>query len=124
MGKLKQILELSLAESRNWSSLGRGNSDLISALSDYRQQLWFTFVIVTAWTAFAVAVSTYLIALHRQGMSLRLLSAALGIVAACGIEVCRRIWSEWSRTQLLSLLVTDAPESVVQTVVQRLVDKL
>jgi hypothetical protein len=123
MAKLKEILQLNFAEARNMG--GMSPTALQEQLTAYRQRLFWTFFLVLVVVILLVGFGAYLIAVHQDAPgTLRLYSSALGLTAGGGIEIARRMWSEWSRAGLVALLVQDAPEAMVHSVLEKLVSKL
>ena len=123
MAHLKEILESQLAESAN---LGAFSSDhLQKELSAYRNRLFWSFLTVLIAVIMLAGFGAYLIAVHQKSPSeARTLAGALGITAGGCMEIARRLWSEWSRTGLVALLVEDAPEAVLRTVLTKLTQRL
>jgi hypothetical protein len=123
MASLKNILELNMAEARNMG--GTSATALQAELTAYRQRLFWTFFLVLVVIIGLVAFGAYLIAVRQNAPGeLALYSSALGITAGGGVEIARRMWSEWSRAGLVALLIQDAPDAMVHSVLEKLARKL
>jgi hypothetical protein len=60
----------------------------------------------------------------HQADKAKLLASAMGISVGGGIEVLRRIWKEWVRTDLLLTLVAGASEAQVAAILEKLKGQL
>lgn len=120
---LKNILTHTLKDASNLG--GAVSETLKPALEAYRQRLFWMALMISIVVIVIIGFGVYLIALHvDKPEQLPMFSAALGVSAGGGVEILRRLWSEWSRAGLLALLIEDSPESVLTSVTQQLVEKL
>ena len=104
---------------------GAMSAHAIKALGAYRKQQFAVFLGVELVIIAGVMYSAYFISQHpHDGVMVKLMTGAIGIGAGGGIELMRRTWKEWSRTDLLLTLITDAPEQQVRAVVDKLVKAL
>jgi hypothetical protein len=54
----------------------------------------------------------------------RVAAGVIGLGSGGGLEILRRIWKDWSQTDLLLILIEDASEAQVTTIVNKLTKKL
>lgn len=123
MSGLTSILEFHLAEARNMGSVSV--PALEKALATYRNRQFWSFILVFVTVILLVGFGAYLIAVHQDTPEkLTLYSGSLGLTAGGGVEIARRLWTEWSRTGLVAVLIEGAPEAMVVSVLQKLIGKL
>jgi hypothetical protein len=125
MSRLVSILR----ESGISLDLGSGENRFKKDLDKHRHHLFKTFLVL-----FAVLI--LLIGLGAFGMWHLLMNGGLdqtkawvGAFSLAGgsaslVEVLRRVWTQWTRTSLVILLISDAPKPLVVGIVQKLLDKL
>ena len=122
MTNLKQILK-DACERR--LKAGSASTGLIENLKAYRKQQFWIFVIMQSLIIAGVAFCAYYLTTHPKNTSqVKLLSGLLGIGAGGGIEVLRRVWKEWSQTELLLLVLPEASEAQITTLIDKLLKKM
>ena len=123
MSGLKQILQETTEHRLNAG--GAVSASVIGALRNYRTRQFATFVVLFAAIICAVAFCAYFVMKNPSQVShIRVIAGFMGLGTGGGIEVLRRLWKEWSQTELLLILVEDASESQITTLVDKLIKKL
>jgi hypothetical protein len=123
MPRLKAILQD--AVDRRLNTGGTVSAQVIRQLRGHRKQQLFVFIALEVLLVIGVALCAYyLVRNPTQTTQVKLLAGMIGVGAGGGIEVIRRIWKEWSQTELLLLMLEEASESQVTTIIDRLIDKL
>jgi hypothetical protein len=106
---------------------GAVSAELLEQLRAYRQQQKRMFFVIEAITILGMAICTYvLLSTPVNGDTVKTLAGVLGLGAGTGggIEMMRRAWREWSRADLLLLLLSGASESQVTTIMDKLATAL
>lgn len=123
LARLKEILDTYLAESVNQATPSR--TRLKKELTAYRNRLFWSFLTIMIGVIALAGFSAYLISRHQECTNQsRAWAGALGISSGGCFELARRLWVKWARIGLITLLIEDAPEAVLQTVMKKLVPKL
>jgi len=121
---LKEVLNAAVES----SDKGGGHAlslGAIDGLKAYRRRQFTIFVIVE--TALVVAIcllATYIVLHPGQTAVAKTLTGVIGVSTGGGIEVARRIWKEWARTDLILLLLAEASEAQVKGLIDRLLKLL
>jgi hypothetical protein len=123
MASLDSILRR--ATERRLRGGGAVSVELSNELRAYRRQQFWVFVAIEAFLVLGVAFCAYYLAVNpKDATAVKELAGLIGIGAGGGIEVIRRTWKEWSQTDLLLVLVSQASESQVTSIVDKLIGKL
>jgi hypothetical protein len=127
MSKLGEILR----QTDLSADLGSGNSKaaLRKNLERHRVHLLYTFIfwfIVVIALIAAGSFGIWYFQVNGSADQVKALTATLGLTGGSAglIEILRRVWSEWSRTTLVIMLITDADRDIVIALVQTLSEKL
>ncbi|HEY8157594.1 MAG TPA: hypothetical protein VIF10_02715 [Methylobacter sp.] len=125
MSKLVEILRE--AERTDLGSDGQGNP-LLEKLDAHRKTLLYTFLALFVVLAALIGLGAFgmwHLLFNGSTEQINAWSGAVGLAGSTSlVEILRRVWTEWAQTSLVVLLVTDAPEPLVNAVVQKLLDKL
>ena len=123
MAGLKRILEDVQAQRLKLG--GALSTALIKKLTAYRRRQFWIFVTLEIALVLAVALcALYLVRNPGGGARVQILSSLIGIGAGGAIEIIRRIWKEWSQTDLLVILAEGATEAQLSTILDKLIAKL
>jgi len=125
MSGLKRILRETT--DRKLTTGGAISPALVKALRAHRSQQFAIFVALEVVIVIFIALSVFLVFKNPdQTTRNEVIAATLGISAGAGggIELIRRIWREWTQTSLLLLLVEEASEAQVNSILERLIQKL
>jgi hypothetical protein len=123
MSDLKQILQSGLERKH----LGGGDvsTTVRRALRAHKQRQFAIFVVVFVLVILLVGFGVYQVGLNAGNHSrAAAYSTGLGISVAGLLEVLRRVWREWSQSDLVLILLEDASKEQVNTLLDRLVKKL
>src|ERR1017187_2830671 len=121
MTDLKQILQ---EASERRLKAGSASAGLIENLKAYRMQQFWIFVVMQCVVIAGVGFCAYYLTTNPQNsVQVKLLSGLIGIGAGGGIEVLRRVWKEWSQTQLLLLVIPEASEAQITALIDKLLKK-
>lgn len=126
MSGLQKILETSRVD----SSLGSdGQADLARRLRSHHVMLTATFVVLFLLLIGLIGFGAYGMWRYMLNGTIQevvAFSGAVGLSAGSAsiVEILRRVWSEWARTGLIIVLVSHAPEPVVNAVVASLAREL
>jgi hypothetical protein len=123
MTNLKQ--QLQTAVDRSDKGGGALSVNAIRQLKAYRQRqflifLVFEFVIFAA----VVACALYLLGNSTETAVAKAAAGAIGLGSGGGLEVGRRLWKEWARTDLTLLLLAEASEAQAKALIDRLLKTL
>jgi hypothetical protein len=102
---------------------GAVSAELLEQLRRHRQQQKRFFIFFEVITVVALGVCVYfLLSSPSNNDMAKTLAGLLGLPAGTGggIEMMRRAWREWSRADLLLLLLSEATESQVNAIVEKL----
>jgi len=120
MGKLKTILQTAVERGDKL-----GNDNLIQRLDTYRQRQFKVFVMVEFGVMLAVAACAWYLVTHpAQTTTMKAVAGLIGLGSGGGLEIARRTWKEWARTDLLLLMISEAPQPQVKAMVDRLLKAL
>jgi hypothetical protein len=123
MSGLKRVLEKSVAA--RLKAGGAVSENLSKALSGYRTRLFSTFLVLFAVLICLVAFGAYGIAVFfKTPEHMGEMAAAMGVSAGGLTELLRRVWKEWSQTELLLVLMEDASEALITVLVDKAIEKL
>jgi ABC-type lipoprotein release transport system permease subunit len=123
MSKLKSILQG--AVDGRLKTGGSVSAQLITQLRKHRRQQFSVFVAIEVLLVIGVGFCAYYLVSNPANIAqAKLLAGMIGVGAGGGIEVVRRIWKEWSQTELLLLMIEEASEAQVTAIIDRLIDKL
>lgn len=123
MSPLKSLLQQAGDDSDQLgSSLSKA---ALERLEPYRKRQFVIFVIVELLVVVAVAgCAWYLITHPMNSGQAKTLAALCGVGSGGGLEIARRVWKEWSRTDLLVTLLSEATEAQVKVLIDRLMKAL
>lgn len=122
MKDLKSILQRA---SDRREKAGSFTPELIANLRAYEKQQFAIFIAVEVILITGVAFCAYYLTKNPNNTGqVKLLAGLIGGGAGGGIEVMRRIWKEWSQTQLLLLLIPEASEAQVTALIDKLLKKI
>lgn len=123
MDDLRDILQR--AHNQQLKAGGAVSSKLINELRRYRQRQLVVFVIVELIIICGVSFCAYYLTFHpNNSAQTKALAGLIGIGTGGGIELMRRIWREWSQTDLLLVLLPEASPAQVTETIDRLIKKL
>lgn len=123
MSGLKKILEE--ASARAQKAGGAISPDLLKKLRNYRKREFFIFLTIEITLILGVIACLYFIINNpAQTKQLKILGGMAGVGAGGVIEVMRRVWREWSRADLLILLLQEASEAQVNATIEQLIGKV
>jgi hypothetical protein len=123
MASLQNLLQR--AAERRLRGGGAVSVELNHDLQAYRSRQFSIFVSIETLTILAVAVCAYFLASNpKETDTLKALAGLIGVGAGGGIELMRRIWKEWSQTDLLLALISEASEAQVTSMVDKLIAKM
>ncbi len=104
---------------------GSYSAELSEALRAHRKQQLITFIAIELFLVIGIAFCAYyLVRNPANKVQEKLLAGLIGIGAGGGIEAIRRIWSQWSQTTLLLLLIPESSPAQLSAIVERLAKKL
>jgi hypothetical protein len=116
MGNLKAVLQR--AADQFLKGGGGVASGVKRALRAHRQQQTTISIVLAILIVAATGWSGWL--LLTGATHSRQLAALLGIGTGGGLEALRRVWKDWSQTDLLLILIEDASEIQIATIVKKL----
>jgi hypothetical protein len=123
MNKLKRILQQ--ARDHRLRAGGGVSVELIENLQRYRTQQLIVFVAMELAVIAGVIACAICIVSHPEQHGLgKSLTGVIGIGTGGGLEIMRRTWNKWSQISLLLILLSDASEAQVTTLVDKLIAKL
>lgn len=123
MSALKTLLEYYAAEANNLG--GHVSGKLARSLASYRTRLFVFFVVLFVVLVVVVGLSAYALGTTMKDPTrLAALASAMGISVGGAVELMRRIWREWSRAELLGILLEEATDADVSMVLGKLIAKL
>jgi len=110
-----------------WSKAGGTLSDtVIRELREHRKTQRTIFIVVEVLLVLAVVFCVYWLITHpaEKDTVKWILSSVIGLGTGGALEAVRRIWKEWSRTDLLLILLRNATEAQVNTILEKLIGQL
>lgn len=123
MAGLKTLLQE--AQNERLKLGGAVSASLLRKLTAYRKRQFRIFIILEITLVAAVALCAYYLVTNPVGAGrVQLLSSLIGIGAGGAVEVIRRIWKEWSQTDLLVMMLEGANEAQISTIIDKLITKL
>ncbi len=123
MSGLKQVLQDVDADA--FKAGGVLSSRVIEQLGGYRRQQFILFVVLFAVVIGAVIFGALGLAwFMRTPTQMAAFAGAMGLSVGGAIEMLRRVWQEWSQAALLLILVEDASEAEIKSLLERLISKL
>ena len=102
---------------------GFASTAVIKALRDQRKKEYSISIFISVLVVCAL-IACIVILLVGNTQQARWVAGVLGIGSGGGLEVLRRVWKDWSQTDLLLILIEDANEAQVTTIVNKLIKKL
>jgi hypothetical protein len=99
------------------------SAELLEQLRRHRRQQKRLFIFFEVITVVAVGVCVYFLLTSPPNNEMaKTLAGLLGLPAGTGggIEMMRRAWREWSRADLLLLLLSEATESQANAIAEKL----
>lgn len=123
MSGLRKVLQSTHDEKlRGGGAISQG---ALTRLNAYRKQQMIIFVVVEILVVMAVAFCAYMMVMSKlDSAGVASLTALIGIGAGGGLEVGRRVWKEWAQADLLVLLLSEATEAQVNSIIDKLLQKL
>lgn len=123
MSKLTQIL----ADARSQATeQGGGLSDrAVTALKAYRKQ-----AAIASWAILMAALAAFVFVLVasaiylRDPSQLKLVVGGLGLSLGGALVALRSTWRDWSQANLLMVMIEDASDAQIQTLIDTLIKKL
>jgi len=123
MSGLKSVLERTVAQRLKGG--GAVSDQVVRALRLYRKRQLVIFVTLYVILICGLILCVYVLMSHpAQTTYVRALSGLVGIGSGGVIEVMRRIWKEYSETDLLLILTEDASEAQITALIDKLIKKL
>ena len=122
MTKVKGVLEHAQLRAHGFGSL---STEVVAGLTEHRKRARRYYLII-----FAAAVLVLLlccigvVVFFKSPQHVAVLSGAMGVTVAGAIEIMRRVWREWSYSEILLLLLQDADAAQVADLIRRLIEKL
>lgn len=123
MSGLKKVLQSADEEKlRAGGAISRG---ALTKLNAYRRRQLIIFVVVEILVVTAVAFCAYMVVVNKlDSVEVASFTALIGIGAGGGLEAGRRVWKEWAQADLLILLLSEATEAQVNSIIEKLLQKL
>jgi hypothetical protein len=104
---------------------GSISKELIDALKSHQKQQLIVFAAIELFLVVGVAFCAYYLTRRPSNSGqVKLLAGLIGIGAGGGIEAIRRVWTQWSQTTLLLILLPESSDSQVSSIIDKLVKKL
>ncbi len=123
MSGLRKVLQS--AEDQKLRAGGAISQGALARLNVYRKQQMIIFVLVEILVVVAVAFCAYMVVMSKlDSVGVASLTALIGVGAGGGLEVGRRVWKEWAQADLLVLLLSEASEAQVNSIIDKLLQKL
>ncbi|HVT14662.1 MAG TPA: hypothetical protein VHQ90_00585 [Thermoanaerobaculia bacterium] len=123
MNGLKRILEE--VNQHRLSAGGAISDKAMRALRTYRTRLFATFLVFFVLLVCVVGFGAFGLAwFFKQPAQQAAFAGAMGISVGGALELMRRIWSQWSQAGLLLVLIEDASEAQVATLIDKVIQKL
>src|SRR5947209_3014080 len=95
---------------------GHASVAVQKALRDHRRKEYRTFIFLSCLVICGL-ITCVVILFAGNSQQMRLAAGLIGIGSGGGLEVLRRLWKDWSQTDLLLILIEDASEAQVTTIV-------
>ncbi len=121
MANLKDVLSNSAGEFLKAG--GSASLKVKQALRKHRQREYRIFLFVTGLVVCGLILCVVML-LSSESQKVRVAAGVIGLGSGGGLEILRRIWKDWSQTDLLLILIEDASEAQVTTIVNKLTKKL
>jgi hypothetical protein len=119
MSGLQRIFER--VDGDQFKAGGGQYAELKPMLEQYRRQQLTIFICIELFIVVAiVAASLYIAFSSADANRIRLLTGATGLGAGGGIEIMRRIWKEWARTDLLLVLLPAVSDAELRRIISKL----
>jgi hypothetical protein len=123
MTQLKAVLQQAVDESDKGG--GALSVNTAARLEAYRRRQFVIFLALEFLVVVGVGYCAWYLVSHQAGSNTsKALSALIGVGSGGGIEIVRRVWKEWSRTDFILLMLNEASESQVKSLVDRLLKTL
>jgi len=124
MNDLKNVLQQ--AEHKHAKLGGSMSVTVKAALNAHRRRQFRIFVTFEVIVVVVMLICVGLLAFGRiNDASLKSIAGVVGIGAGGGgFEIVRRIWRDWSQTDLLLLLINGATDAQVKSLTDKLIAKL
>lgn len=104
---------------------GSYSAELTERLRAYQRQQLITFIAIEVFLVVGIAFCAYYLTHNPSNKTQeRLLASLIGIGAGGGIEAIRRVWSQWSQTTLLLVLIPESSPAQLAAIVDKLAKKL
>jgi hypothetical protein len=122
MKNLKQVLiAISEREDKAGGAISRSTR---LALQDHRQKKFAMVIGLAVFILCCLVVAAYLL-IEKGSQQSRAFAGLAGIGGTGGaLEALRRTWKDYSQTDLLLILIQDASEAQVTTLINKLVKNL
>lgn len=124
MKRLKDVLR---DIERNHNKLGGAMSVKVrEELDAHRRRQFRIFITIEVIVVVAIVGCVSLLVFDHLAESLvKNVAGMVGIGAGGGgFEIARRVWRDWSQTDLLLLLINGASDAQVRTLVDKLIERL
>lgn len=102
---------------------GFASTAVKKALREHRQKEYRTFIVLSSLVICGL-ITCLVMPFATNSQQMRVAAGLIGIGSGGGLEILRRLWKDWSQTDLLLILIEDANEAQVTTIVNKLVKKL
>jgi len=104
---------------------GSYSAELTKALKSYQRQQLITFIAIELFLVAGIVLCAYFLIRHPTSSTQeKMLASLIGIGAGGGIEAIRRVWTQWSQTTLLLLLIPESSPAQLEMIVKNLAKKL
>jgi hypothetical protein len=104
---------------------GSNTERLTENLKAYQKQQFTVFTCIELFLVTAVAFCAYYLTKNPANTgTVKVLASIIGIGAGGGIEAMRRVWSQWSQTTLLLLLIPESTDSQLAAIIDKLTKRL
>lgn len=104
---------------------GSYSAELEKALKAYKQQQLFVFIAVEVFLVIAIAFCAYWLSRGSSGGGMvKALAGLIGLGTGGGLEAIRRVWTQWSQTTLLLILIPQSSPAQLSSIVESLAKKL
>ena len=104
---------------------GSYSAELAEALKGYQRQQLFVFIAVELLLIIAIAFCAYWLSRgSSNGGTVKALAGLIGLGAGGGLEAVRRVWTQWSQTTLLLILIPQSSPAQLSSIVETLAKRL
>jgi hypothetical protein len=107
---------------QSWTEGGAGD-DVRAALTEHRRRDFALLMIFASLTVVLLGVATALLVLKGL-QTAKTFAGFAGLGGGGSLVLLFKVWRDWSRTDLLFILVEDASRAQIATLIDKLVRKI